>query len=342
MKSMHIQTKFIKNVSLLMCFFVIFFLIFWFILINQPYTSTIATYFHPVLYFPREILFLFLTFLSISALFIHKKLGILFIIIYNSLLFSQLDFNLSLFNNEKFIPSHTDKSIEVVSLNLGGAYSGIDSDRLKRWMKTKNKLFVIATQEAHESYVRKLLNNNWTIKCVQSLCLASRAPIKLIQSSSRRAFGGWGTFVAHFQIKISHHTINIFNVHFETIRKGIEPLIEAKLRANYTELKSNYLKRIMEAQITKKLVQQHINTIILGDFNTVNISPLYKHFWGKYKNAFNLSGNGIEYSKKSKWLGLRIDHILTTKNFTLTNYQAGPFFNGDHRPISTRISYRTN
>ena len=328
------QTKIFKYICTLLSFFSLSFLLFWFTLINSSYDSTYASLFYPILYAPREILFFCFFILSLSAFFLHKKLGILFIFVFNTLLISQLDYRFNLPHSNT-----QNSSIKILSHNMGGGLGKSDNNRLIRWINDNPNLSLMAFQEVNKKKLRELLDKKWHLKCVSQFCFASLYKITFKKSLDRRFLIGYGSFISHFQVTINNKVINIFNVHFDTIRRGIEELIDSRFKRGYKELKQSYFNRVTEAQIASNFINSYDNSIILGDFNTVNKSPIYNHFWSSFQNAFDSQGSGFGYTKQTRWHGVRIDHILISKDFSILNYQTGPFIKGDHRPILAEIYF---
>lgn len=309
---------------------------FWLILKNLPHDSILVTYLHPVFYLPRELLFLPFTVLSLTVLKLNKKFSLLFIVLFNSLLFSQLNYRIKLFDFDQSTDKNT---IKVISLNRGGSGGQFDNDGLKRWILSLDGIDIIATQETKKTTALKFLPDGWNIECQDRLCLLSPHPITLQESWNREFLGGRGTLATKFELQIANKKVTVINVHLETIRKGIEDFLWFDFKSGFKYLKKNYENRTKEAALVRNITLMNANTIILGDFNTVVDTPLYQHFWSEFNDAFIKSGHGTGYTKFTRWHGIGIDHILTFGRFNVKRFQVGPYLKGDHHPIFAEISY---
>jgi hypothetical protein len=51
--------------------------------------------------------------------------------------------------------------------------------------------------------------------------------------------------------------------------------------------------------------------IVVGNFNFTDDNPVYRAAWRGLDNLSATAGKGFSYTKTFRWLGLRIDHVLT-------------------------------
>ena len=88
-------------------------------------------------------------------------------------------------------------------------------------------------------------------------------------------------------------------------------------------------------------------SVVLGDLNTSNFSPTFR-FFVKHTDLLD-STQGFGHSpswgplifKKSRlpWLGTAIDHILVSKNISVSERETGPDLGSDHRWVMARLSW---
>lgn len=79
------------------------------------------------------------------------------------------------------------------------------------------------------------------------------------------------------------------------------------------------------------------NKIVAGDFNLTVDSPIYRHIWSDYRNAFDDSTSGYGYTKLTKInrfrYSARIDHVLSTPELLPVGTWLGEDFGSDHFPL---------
>ena len=74
-------------------------------------------------------------------------------------------------------------------------------------------------------------------------------------------------------------------------------------------------------------------TVIVGDFNLTDDSAIYRRYWSRYRDAFATAGLGWGYTKFTRRIGVRIDHVLAGPGWQFRNCWVGPDVGSDHRPV---------
>ncbi len=80
-------------------------------------------------------------------------------------------------------------------------------------------------------------------------------------------------------------------------------------------------------------VAPSLPTIIAGDFNLPIESAIYRRHWSGYRNAFSQSGFGTGYTKHTRLVGVRIDHILSSEDVVPIRSFVGRDVGSDHLPL---------
>lgn len=124
----------------------------------------------------------------------------------------------------------------------------------------------------------------------------------------------------------------VYDVHLETPRKGIEGLMRNGLIGRWNMQGATKVQDY-ESATTNSLLPRADKIVVAGDFNMPQTNPLYHKHWSLFQNAFHEAGKGFGYTKFTRWHGVRIDHILSDKGWTVLSAQAGPDLGGDHRPM---------
>ena len=73
--------------------------------------------------------------------------------------------------------------------------------------------------------------------------------------------------------------------------------------------------------------------LVAGDFNLPVDSRIYGEAWSGFLNAFSTAGLGVGHSKYTRWIGVRIDHILTSPEWYVEACRVGPAVGSDHLPL---------
>lgn len=222
----------------------------------------------------------------------------------------------------------TGQSLPIMSVNLGG---GVKNPDLIKELIVNEQLVLIAFQETSMATAKKLVPQGWDLHCIGQMCLASAYKLKYLNSQSRRVLGGWGQLGLLYQLQVNKRKVHVMNLHLETPRKGFEDFQLSKL--NFEAIFQNTEQRYIESSIISSWVENKNPLIILGDFNMPVESSIYRENFGHYNNAFNEAGFGFGFTKHTRFLNIRIDHILTDKKFTVLEAKIGGDVGSDHSPI---------
>ena len=283
----------------------------------------------PLLFAPRWwVIFLLVpvVILRASILLKQKKCVLLSLFIY---IFFYLNFSIPI---NSLFPKLKGQAIAVMSANLGG---GIKDHNLMKKHITNEQLALIAFQETPKEEAKKIVPQGWDLHCVGQMCLSSAYKLEFIDSQSRRMLGGWGQFGLLYQMQVNEKKVYVMNLHLETPRKGFEDFQLSKL--NFNAIFKNTEKRYLEANIIASWLKDKTPLIILGDFNMPVESSIYRDNFGIYQNSFNKAGFGFGYTKHTRMLGIRIDHILVDKNFSVVDAKVGRDVGSDHNPVIANI-----
>jgi endonuclease/exonuclease/phosphatase family metal-dependent hydrolase len=79
----------------------------------------------------------------------------------------------------------------------------------------------------------------------------------------------------------------------------------------------------------------------MGDFNMPTDSGIYQQFWSDFQDAHSKAGFGLGSTKKTRWFGIRIDHILAGSEWKiLRSWVATPAQGSDHAPLVADLRLR--
>jgi len=224
------------------------------------------------------------------------------------------------------------QSLPIMSANLSG---GIKNPAPMKNHIVNEQLVLIAFQETPRVEAEKIVPQGWDIHCIGQMCLASAYKLKYLNSQSRQVLGGYGHLGLLYQLQINERKIYVMNVHLETPRKGFEDFQLSKL--NFEAIFNNSGQRYIESSLISSWLKDKAPLIILGDFNMPVESSIYRGNFDHYNNAFNVAGFGFGFTKHTRILNIRIDHILTDENFSVIKAKVGSDVGSDHNPIIATI-----
>ncbi|WP_438021845.1 endonuclease/exonuclease/phosphatase family protein [Sorangium sp. So ce233] len=126
---------------------------------------------------------------------------------------------------------------------------------------------------------------------------------------------------------------SLLNLHLETPRDAIEALIHG-LWKQAAEHDRVIALRTWESELARQWVDEApYPAIVVGDLNMPVDSAIYRRFWAGFENAFSRAGLGFGATKRTRWFGIRIDHVLAGPGWTTERAWIGPELGSDHLPI---------
>jgi vancomycin resistance protein VanJ len=226
--------------------------------------------------------------------------------------------------------------IRVLTTNVGGV---TDFEPLYNFI-LKTDPDIIAFQEtdgkSQDFITRDLGAKGWNSQFKEQLGIATKYKILDSDYKNRQMFGGWGAVVAYFTLETPKGNFTFFNVHLETPRKGIEPLMDEKL-AGIPEMKRITDQQENESILASKWSEAFEPVLVAGDFNMLTSNPIFKKYWDQYRDTFSEKGSGFGYTKFTHWHAVRIDHVLVDRYWYIQNVLVGDDIKGDHRPYMADV-----
>lgn len=131
-------------------------------------------------------------------------------------------------------------------------------------------------------------------------------------------------------------TFHVLALHLETVREGIEDLVHFRTPRGLVEVTA--LRR-HESELAREFIRDVQGPLlVMGDLNFPVESRIYQDFWGGYRNAFSDCGWGYGHTKETRWLGLRIDHVLMDARWHCSAATIGRDLGSDHRPLIVDVA----
>jgi vancomycin resistance protein VanJ len=227
--------------------------------------------------------------------------------------------------------------LRVMSYNIGGgrfdatAFRSVLEEALPD---------VVALQECSEDVGKGL--TGWQTSSQLGSCLLSRLPLGEV--SPRPVDDVWkmsgsGMIIRH-ALETPRGTVQLINVHLETPREGFEELQGS--RGDVSVLKAKNAQREIEARLARHWVDESPGParIVTGDFNMTVESAIFREHWSGYQDSFSEAGFGFGFTKRTRLIGVRIDHILASPGWLCVKSWVGPSLGHDHRPVLAVLRWK--
>jgi endonuclease/exonuclease/phosphatase family metal-dependent hydrolase len=183
---------------------------------------------------------------------------------------------------------------------------------------------------------RRAIGNSWHSVTRGGLLIASQHPVGFV-GELRSAFDPWRTVALACELQLAGRSWRIVCVHLATPRPGLDAVRQHGL-AGTKELDRWNRLRSDESRRVRTWCDELDADIVLGDFNMVESSVIYRRDWGTRTNAFAIAPSGLGWTKVTPWLGgVRIDHILCDRKMSVQRATLSPAHGSDHRPLVASI-----
>ncbi|MCC6318784.1 MAG: endonuclease/exonuclease/phosphatase family protein [Gemmatimonadaceae bacterium] len=243
----------------------------------------------------------------------------------------------------RMLPGPDGPTLRIVSFNTAASPIVTDSLEalLERWGAD-----VVALQECSASLAQRLpAIRGFHAHAVRPLCLLSRFPIVAAESMERSSLervrneglagvGGAG-YVVRYVLETPAGPVGFTNLHLETARKGLEPLLDG---FDLSRLRDNSDLRDIEARRARAWVDGGlVPMIVAGDFNAPREGRNFADHWGDLRNAFDQVGQGFGYTRYNGWIRVRIDHVLYGDGLRAVTARVAGDAWSDHRPLIVEL-----
>jgi endonuclease/exonuclease/phosphatase family metal-dependent hydrolase len=248
-------------------------------------------------------------------------------------LFGLLGFSLGW---RRLVPSSPAAGSALRVLTLNTHYGAVGNTRLAAYIQETHP-DVVALQEVAWAAVRGLFSKGgWHYLQCSNNVLASRFPIDMQSVQETREY---------FRCSILPPCgpVEIAVVHLRSPHIALRDTIEDEPNGS-SEIEQNVTVRLTEAAaIHEFIAKQKLPLLVLGDFNLVSDSIIFRGNFGDLSDAFEAGGFGLGYSYNNHWTRVRIDHVLMNDSFHCEDCFVGAYLGSPHRPlIADLIPLRKN
>lgn len=237
-----------------------------------------------------------------------------------------------------------DETIPVISvLTWNAAGGGGDAAAAARWVGAQHPDLALVTECT--SGLARELDRLPAVEFRQSadLCFLTTRPVLDWAPRPPDDFweaGGAGA-IARLVIDVHGRPVVVGGVHLETPREALEALAKGALFSFRRDAGLSVHERDVESAAARAWIrpaEEQRPTVVMGDFNLVRESAIYRRWWGDLINAFGTAGTGLGWTKWTAFFGARIDHVLTGGGARPRSARVGPELGSDHRPLLVDVA----
>jgi endonuclease/exonuclease/phosphatase family metal-dependent hydrolase len=150
---------------------------------------------------------------------------------------------------------------------------------------------------------------------------------------------GWSGSVLRTTVVVGELSVPIGFVHLRSVRNELSEFLDlSELPAQADSMASRLRKRVAGSMTAAEWLAEV--PLVVGDFNLVPESPVFRRDWGKYHSAWGVAGVGTGRTWASRWFGLRIDHVMAREPVRTSEVHIGNGFGSDHRPVIAELRIR--
>ncbi len=231
-------------------------------------------------------------------------------------------------------PSSDSQPLRILTCNV---FRQKNLARLKAVIEAE-KPDLVLLQEAPAEAVEALdLGEGWHSKQWGELVIASRCPITKSSEHSSPA-SSYRQLMLTCEIATPANPVRVSCIHFMTLRPGLSAVLERN-RNSPRIVTENNAERWSDALY----VGDHLGdddgtfTILAGDFNTTTEGQILRKLRPYWRNAFSDMGRGFGWTKRTRWHGVRIDHILASEEGRFQDCRVLEDIGSDHRPVVATV-----
>tara|TARA_B100000900_G_scaffold145671_1_gene123453 strand:+ start:680 stop:1693 length:1014 start_codon:yes stop_codon:yes gene_type:complete len=237
---------------------------------------------------------------------------------------SIISYNVRLFNLYNWLP------IDGISEKVGDFLLNENSDLISLQEYHNDEFFL-------SNYPYKFENlSGKNLKYGQAIF--SKYPI--VYSSSLN-FDNSSNNAIFSDIIINNDTVRVYNIHLESFSfEKYKYLNNIDKSNSISDISTTFLEQERQVQILKKsFMNCPYKMIITGDFNNTAFSYTYRELSKEFNDNFKEKGNGLGITHYYKNIPLRIDFILSDKDFIVNDFKTFKLGYSDHEPIYSKLEF---
>jgi vancomycin resistance protein VanJ len=226
--------------------------------------------------------------------------------------------------------------IRVLTANVDGkAQTG---DGLMDIMSREN-VDIVALQESPANHPIALMKlADWDVRATGEEVIASRFPIRHVETLKNAE--GWRTVMLRCDVDTPAGILHVFDIHLDTPRWEIDAFMFHSRQTPRDMREGLAARRELAEKVAREIAKVPGPHLLMGDFNLVQESAIFRDNFGDYTDAFDACGVGMGNTKMQRLWGARIDHVLVRDGPVPIWCAVQPDVGSDHLPFLAAISLR--
>ncbi len=262
-------------------------------------------------------------------------------------------------------PRYERGNTKIISYNVRFLYDdealSYATDSILSFVRSENP-DIVCLQEfpdkgaEHDKFFAAMSKYNRTrIETVLDDGVVCFSKYRIIRSDSISGFCGTGKGI-WADLKIGNDTVRLYNLHLQTT--SIKPadrdyinnkkFLQAADSNRVTKFagmaqrlfENNHMRAHQAEALRHDMEHCPYPVIICGDFNDIPMSFAYRTIASGLIDTFSEKGDGYAHTFRGFFDLLRIDYILTSKQFEPLSYEVVPIHLSDHLPVMARVILR--
>jgi hypothetical protein len=166
-----------------------------------------------------------------------------------------------------------------------------------------------------------------------ALALAGQPfPIRTVEKLGKYSMDPTG-LVRRYELETPAGIVTIFSLHLASPRLGLSRIAEKGEDGAMSMEANSELRRQQSEFIAGQAGKVTGPLLLAGDFNIPPESVLFRSIWSGYTDAFSAAGWGWGHTFVTRFVRVRIDHILLGNGWQCSRCWVGPFIGSPHRPL---------
>jgi endonuclease/exonuclease/phosphatase (EEP) superfamily protein YafD len=191
---------------------------------------------------------------------------------------------------------------------------------------------VVVLQEWIPPYESSIFGDgDWNVVTTGEQCLATRFRINAVDELQ----DGSGV---HYALETSAGPVNLFNVHLASPHLSLRAALHGMPNGK-ADLEKNAIEREDQSRELDRITRSISGPLLIaGDFNLCPDSPIFRENFREFADAFDAAGFGFGWTYRVEWTATRIDHILSSRQWTCRDCWLGTDVGSPHLPLIADFS----
>ena len=186
---------------------------------------------------------------------------------------------------------------------------------------------IVVLQEWFPPYDSSILGDgDWNVITSGEQYLATRFPIRAVKELHSGS-------AVDYVLETSAGPINLINVHLASPHPPLSAALLGRPNGK-SDLERNVIERESQSRQLDRITRSVSGPLLIaGDFNLCPDSPIFRENFREFADAFDAAGFGFGWTYHHQWTAARIDHVLSSGQWTCRDCWLGIDVGSPHLPL---------